>query len=70
MKSQANVAVQHKGFGLDGFYLKGFHYQQPNDLKLLRFLSLCRIKGSERVLCFKGNKQSVWQGIPYSGYLS
>lgn len=51
MKSQANVAVQHKGFRLDGFYLKGFHYQQPNDLKRLCFLRLCRIKGLESVYC-------------------
>lgn len=49
MKSRANVAVQHKSVRLDGFYLKGFHYQQPNDLKLLCFLRFCRIKGSESV---------------------
>lgn len=49
MKSQTNVAVQRKGFRLDGFYLKGFHYHQSNDLKLLCFLSLCRIKGSESI---------------------
>lgn len=47
MKSQASVAVQQEDSFLDGFYLKGFHYQQSNDLKLLHFLSLCRIKGSE-----------------------
>lgn len=40
--SRLRVAVQHKGFCLDSF-----HYKQPNDLNLLYFLSLCKIKGSE-----------------------
>lgn len=38
MKSQATVAVQHESFRLGSFHLKGFHYQQPNNLKTTVFL--------------------------------